>query len=130
VTPAEIMKAAYAATRQGDWDEAERYLSDDLVIHEPEPLPYAGEWRGRDALRRLYGTVMGLWDDPSVETLDVADGEEWAVTLLELSATSRATGECFTTPIAEAARVEDGKIAEIRIHYFDPAEVARQAGER
>ena len=119
----DLMRRVYEIAGQGRWDEVEALLSDDLVIHEPESLPYGGEWRGRDALRRLYAEVMGYWADPHVTVRAITGDEEWAVALLDFTMTSRATGERFTMPVAEASRAEAGKIAEMRIHYFDTAEL-------
>lgn len=125
-----MMRDIYAYAGQGAWDRVEAHLSDKLVIHEPASLPYGGEWRGRDALRRLYADVMGYWSDPSVQVRSVVGDETWAVAILDFTMTSKATGERFTMPVAEVSRAEGGKIVEMRIHYFDTAEVARQAGAR
>lgn len=124
----DMMREIYAHAGQGAWDRVEAHLSDDLVIHEPPSLPYGGVWRGRDALRRLYAEVMSYWADPSVQVRSIVGDETWAVAILDFSMTSKVTGERFAMPVAEASRAEGGKIAEMRIHYFDTAEVARQAG--
>ena len=46
MTPAEVMGAVYAHMRKGEWDEAEKYVSDDFILFEPESLPYGGVWKG------------------------------------------------------------------------------------
>lgn len=122
----DLMRRVYEIAGQGRWDEVEQLLSDDLVIHEPPSLPYGGEWRGRDALRRLYTEVMGYWADPSVAIRSIVGDEEWAVALLDFTMTSRATGDRFTMPVAEASLAAGGKIVEMRIHYFDTAGLAKR----
>lgn len=112
----------YAAVSRGDWAAVENFMAEDFVIHEPPSLPYGGEWRGKDALQRLYVHVMGYWTQPSVEWHELLGGEDNAVALLALSATSPA-GERQTFEIAEVTRFENGKMASMRIHYFDTAAI-------
>ncbi len=128
MTGVETVTAIYARARAGDWDGVEQLLSPDLVIHEPPSLPYGGEWRGRDALRRLFAKVMGYWDAPGVEPISIVGDDTHVVALLRFTMTSRATGETFTQPVAEVSTLAGGLVTEMRIHYFDSAEVARQAG--
>ena len=124
----DLMKVVYAIAGQGQWDEVEELLSDDLVIYEPTSLPYGGAWQGRDALRRLYTEVMSYWADPQVAVRSIVGDDERAVALLDFTMTSRATGERFTTHVAEASRAVAGKIVEMRIHYFDTVELLKRIG--
>lgn len=126
MTPLEATKAMYDHLAQGDWDAVADFMAEDFVIHEPPTLPYGGDWKGRDALQRLFHHVMGFWDDPEVEWIDLAGGTNHAVALLRMSATARATGTRFTQQVAEVTRFgADGKMAEMHIHYFDAGEIAR-----
>lgn len=129
MTPLETSQAMYDCLHHGDWDGVEAFMAEDFVIHEPASLPYGGEWRGKDALKRLYAHVMGYWEDPDVEWDELIGGERFAAALLRFTMTSRATGERFHQTVSEVTRFDDqGKMAEMRVHYFDAAEVARQAG--
>lgn len=127
MTGVETVRSIYALARAGDWDGVEQLLSPDLVIHEPPSLPFGGEWRGRDALRRLFAAVMGLWDAPSVETETIVGDDAHVVALLRFTMTSKATGRTFSQPVAEVSRLAGGLVTNMRIHYFDSAEVAREA---
>lgn len=128
MSPVEASRAMYDCVARGDWAGVESFMAEDFTIHEPASLPYGGEWRGKDALQRLYAHVMGFWAEPQVEWEGLVGDERFAVALLRFSMTSRATGERFTQTVSEVTRFEGGKMAEMRIHYFDSAEVARQAG--
>lgn len=123
-----LVRDLYARARTGDWASVEALLSPDLVIHEPPSLPFGGDWTGRDALQRLFARVMGTWDDPRVEIDAIVGDDRHVVALLRFTMTSRVSGRTFTQPVAEVSVIEDGLIAEMRIHYFDSAEVAREAG--
>lgn len=122
MTPLDASKAMYAEVARGNWDAVADFMADDFVIYEPESLPYGGEWRGRDALQRLYAHVMGYWDDPVVQWQELVGGESHAVALLHFTVTARASGKRFETHIAEVTKFDEaGKMASMRIHYFDTA---------
>jgi len=127
MTPLEASKAMYAAVARGEWDVVADFMSDDLVIHEPTSLPYGGEWRGRDALQKLYAHVMGYWEDPAVKWQELVGGEKYAVALLHFTVTAKSSGKRFETHIAEVTEFDDaGKMASMRIHYFDTAHMVEQ----
>lgn len=119
-------KAMYECAARGEWDAVAEFMADDLVIHEPATLPYGGEWRGRDALRRLFERVMGFWDDPEVEWIDMVGGETRVVALLQFTMTARSSGKRFSQRVAEVTTFNSaGLMAEMHIHYFDTGEMAR-----
>ena len=122
MTPLDASKAMYAEVAKGNWGAVADFMADDFVIYEPGSLPYGGEWRGRDALQRLYAHVMGYWEDPQVEWQELVGGDRYAVALLHFTVTARASGKRFDTHIAEVTHFDDaGKMASMRIHYFDTA---------
>jgi ketosteroid isomerase-like protein len=121
MTPLEASRRMYECVRQGDWKAVEAFMADDLVIREPASLPYGGEWRGKDALQRLYAHVMSFWDEPRVEWIDLIGGDGHTVALLRFTMTARATGTRVTQTVCEVTRFAEGKMAEMQIHYFDTA---------
>lgn len=125
MTPVEATRAMYEHAVRGEWEAVAAFMAEDLVIHEPASLPYGGEWRGRDALQRLYVSVMGFWHDPLVEWIDLIGGEEHVVALLRFSMTVPATGERIVQRVSEVTRFNaGGKMTEMHIHYFDTAAMA------
>lgn len=132
MTPIETTRAMYQHAARGEWDAIEPMMAEDLVIHEPASLPYGGEWRGRDALQRLYAEVMGFWQDPLVEWIDLVGGDDHVVALLRMSVTVPGTGERIVQRVSEVTRFNtDGQMVEMHIHYFDTATMTRAlAGTR
>lgn len=129
MTPLESTKAMYDCAAQGDWDAVAAFMAEDLVIHEPATLPYGGEWRGRDALQRLFECVMAFWDDPEVEWIDMVGGETRVVALLRFTMTARTSGKRFSQRVAEVTTFNPaGLMSEMHIHYFDTGEMARMIG--
>lgn len=114
-----IVQAVYALAGAGDWEAAEHYLSEDLVIIEAENLPYAGHYLGRGALRELHGIVMAHWVDPVLEFHAMTAGDGHVVSLVTFHFTSRRSGRRLAMPLAEVFRIEAGQVTEIRPYYFD-----------
>ena len=129
MSPLESTKAMYECVARGNWSAVATFMADDLVIHEPATLPYGGQWRGRDALQRLFKSVMGFWDDPQVEWIDMVGGETRVVALLQFTMTARTSGQRFSQRVAEVTTFNaDGLMSEMHIHYFDTGEMARMMG--
>ncbi len=126
-SPREMLSAVYAAAGARDWDTVESLIHPDFVLYEAECLPFGGEWRGKDALQRCAAAMYGTWADAKVDIHDITGGDSWAVTVLTLTMTSKRTGETFSQTVNEAGTFEDGLLKELRIHYFDAAEVAAKA---
>ena len=125
LSPVETIKAIYTHMRAGEWEEINKYISDEFVAYEPVSLPFGGEWRGENVFKRLFGAVMGSFDSPSVEPIDMIGGDDWVCYILNLSFTSKATGERVTFRLIENGRVKDGKLMELHLHYFDTAEILK-----
>jgi ketosteroid isomerase-like protein len=122
MTPEQIAKLVddmYAMTSVGDFDGAEAYLADDLIITEANGLPMEGVYRGKGALRALYGKVMGMMDVAGLERVALTVGGDYAICVVRFQ---------FVDPTIEGAELcelfrfnAEGKVAEIKPYYFDPA---------
>jgi len=126
-TPREMLAAVYAAADAGDWDKVESLIHPDFVLYEANSLPFAGEWRGKDALQRCAAAMYGTWADTKLEMIDCTGGETYAVMVIRLTMHPKDGSAPFTQTICEAGCFEDGLLKELRIHYFDAAEVAARA---
>lgn len=110
-------EALYAATGSGDWNAAEQMLSDDLIITEADTLPFAGTYRGRGALRELYGKVLGSsLGGASIAVKGKTAGGNVVCYVLELQLPN-------TPQSIELIEVfwfgRDGKVTEIKPYYFN-----------
>ena len=126
-SPREMLAAVYAAAGAGDWAQVETLTHPDFVLHEAACLPFAGEWRGRDALQRCAAAMYGTWARAEVEILDCTGGETHAVMVIRLTMHPKDGSAPFTQTVCEAGTFEDGLLRSLRIHYFDAAEVAARA---
>ncbi|WP_448581055.1 nuclear transport factor 2 family protein [Thermaurantiacus sp.] len=113
----------YEAVTRGDWDAAEAELHDELEIHEAETMPYAGIYRGRDALRRLSAIVYGTWPGTRVDRLGMAAGAGRVVVFFRMTIHAP-TGQ-ISHEIVEVNEFRDGKVAVIKPFYWDTGAMAR-----
>ena len=72
---------------------------------------------------------MAHFDEFSPVIKEVIGGVEWAAVIVELTLISKKTGRRFVQTVTEVGRIQDGKVAELQIHYFDTAEIAREIGD-
>lgn len=114
----------YAATGVGDWDRAADMLADDLVIVEAPGLPMEGVYRGRNALKDLYGVVMGLLDVAALERKQLTVGGDYAIAVITMRF---ADPSLEPAELCELFRFRDGKVCEIRPYYFDQAPIIAAA---
>ena len=75
--------------------------------------------------RRLFPAVMGSFDDPSPAPVEMTGGKEWANYIVNLTVTSKKTGVRTTYRVVESARVINGKMTEMYLHYFDTAQMVK-----
>ncbi len=125
MTPVETLKTIYGHVRAGEWDLVNQYLAEDFIAYEPETLPFGGEWSGDNVFKRLFAAVMGSFEDPKVDPIDMSCGDEWVSYALHLSGTSKATGKRSTYRVIEHGRVVDGKLTELHLHYFDTGKMLK-----
>ena len=125
--PAELLADIYRLAGERNWDAVAERLHPEIVIYEADSLPFAGEWKGKDALQRLSAAMYGTWAEAKVEIHEIIGGETYAAVILSLTMTSKKTGRTFTQTLSEVGKFEDGLLREHRIHYFDAAEIAAEA---
>jgi len=129
MTAAEVLGTIYQRLGEQDWEGVMALMTDDFKIVEPDSLPYGGVWEGKDALQRLYPAVVSHFDEFSPVIKEVIGGIEWAAVIVDLSLISKKTGRQFSQTVTEVGRIRDGKLAELKIHYFDTAEIAQEIGD-
>ena len=112
-----IVAELYASTGAGDFDTAERLLTDDFFIIEAEGLPMAGEYRGKTALRGLYAHVFGTLKVADLEPEGMSVGGDYVVNLISFRFENP---DLASAQLAEVFRFRGDKVCEIRPYYFDP----------
>ncbi len=127
-TTLELAHTMLGCIDAGDWAGVLAITHPDYVVHEPPELPFGGDWKGQDALTRLFPHVWSYWDNVVVNRLGILTDENYFCLQLRMTMTSKLTGNRISTSLAETTRCVDGLMAEYTIHYHDTALVAREAG--
>ncbi|BEV01422.1 nuclear transport factor 2 family protein [Novosphingobium olei] len=123
MTPEDIKQFVvdlYAASGAGDWDKVATMLTDDFFVSEADTLPMKGVYRGKNALRELFTTVMGMMDVAGLEIVETCAGKDHAVTILSFQF---ADPSLAPAELCELFRFRDGKVCEIKPYYYDPAPI-------
>ena len=110
-----LMQAIYDAVSAGDLDGVFNRLADDVVIREPEFLPYGGEYRGKELFGELVGKIAKTYDMTQIKAdYIVADGER-VIGVLRMP--DLATGEDVL--VAEESIIRDGKVVQMTVFVHD-----------
>ena len=110
-----IVESFYAAAVSGDLAAIAPLLADDLVVDEPDYLPYGKVYRGKEEFAGLLGLIGQYLDVSKVQVnYLIADGDRVAACLGIPDVT---TGEM--THLIEQSTLRDGQIVEIKLFYYD-----------
>ena len=95
----------------------------DVVVHEPQSLPYSGDWSGLEGIAALFHKMQESWSNVAVENLEAAQNDDIVFMSCTLSLTSRANGVTIRQPFAEVLRFRDGRLFEGTPFYYDTSEI-------
>ena len=110
-----VVQNMYDSALAGDNAAFFGSLADNLLVMEPQFLPYGGKHHGVAGFQALFGMIAAYLDLASIK-LDslVADGE---VVVAFLRATAVKDGS--EVQIAERSIVRNGKIVEMKIYFHE-----------
>jgi uncharacterized protein len=110
-----LMQAIYDAVSAGDLGGVLDRLADDVVIREPEFLPYGGVYRGKERFGDVVGKIAKTYDMTQIKAdYIVADGER-VIGVLRMP--DLATGEDVL--VAEESVIRDGKVVQMTVFVHD-----------
>jgi ketosteroid isomerase-like protein len=113
-----LLRQAYGAQAHGDIDAYLALLSDGFVLHIPGRSRIAGEYRGKDEVRRHFREIAELSGGTfRTELHDVIAGEEHAIGLVD--ARAEREGRVVELPRVHVWHARDGKLSELWLHPTD-----------
>lgn len=106
----------------------------EVVIREPESLPYGGEYRGLDGVERHAVSWLRTWGqlqpgDERKLSATFHDAGDTVIARWRLSARAPGTEKKLDTPMVGVYRLRDGKLIEAQMFYADTAAVLRYLDE-
>ncbi len=119
-----VIERFYASLGKWDEDAIRSCLHEDAELHQPTTLPYGGIYRGPAAMMDLWKNIVLRLSEPGTAYIDtmVIEGDKAVV----IAGSNRA-GSGKPTLACEDYVVRDGRIARIRMFWFDPRPVAEAA---
>jgi predicted SnoaL-like aldol condensation-catalyzing enzyme len=115
------IQALFAATGSGDWPAAEAMLTDDFFVTEAPGNPFAGVYRGRSALQKLFTEVVGAAGVTKMDVKQLTAGGDLVIAIVEMTLGGPPER---SVSLAEMFRIRNDKVCEIKPHYFDSAPLA------
>jgi ketosteroid isomerase-like protein len=122
--PADVVRGLYAALSMGDVPGVLAKLDPEVIVDEPNLLPYGGVHQGREVfVRSILGAMMG-YANVAITGAEVFEGPAGVIGTLTGSLTAHSTGEEFPLTMVEIHRVEDGTVRKIDVYVKNPDELA------
>jgi uncharacterized protein len=123
-----LLRRAYAAQAAGDLDSYLGLLTDDFVLHIPGSSRIAGEYHGRNEMRRHFAEIAALSGGTFRTSVhDVTASDEHVIALVE--ATAARNGVAVGLPRIHVWHVRDGELSELWLHPIDQAAFDAYWGE-
>lgn len=111
-----IVESFYTALLAGDQATLDAAIADDVVVDEPDYLPYGKVYHGKAELGGLIGQIGQFLELATLKVhYTVADGDRVIACLGIVDVT---TGKMVH--LLEQSTLRDGQIAEIKLFYNDP----------
>jgi len=117
----DVVRRFEDAFASGDIDGVLASLTDDVVVHECDSVPYPGDYGGKDGFMQLLQDFIATWELEGglvVEEILPA-GDDRVLVLAHADVVAKATGKALELRIAEVYTIRDGAIADIVVHYWD-----------
>jgi ketosteroid isomerase-like protein len=122
---AELVKGIYAAFARGDVAGVLGAMHPDIEWTEAEGFPYAGTYRGPDAIvQNVFMKLGSEWEGFQVRPHEFLEPGSAVVVFGRYSGRYRATGRAMEADFAHVWRLRDRKVAAFK-QYVDSALVQR-----
>jgi hypothetical protein len=119
---AHVVREFYRAGRAGELDTVRSLLAGNVVLVEPNSMPYRGSYRGPDAVVQVQMDLYTkYYDFSSFELTSVIGDGENAAAQVKVIGVARATGRSIETSAVEWFVVRNGQITSITPYHYDTA---------
>jgi len=111
----------------GDFDTAFTQLHPDMILHEADSLPYAGNYHGPRGFRELLERVYALVE-LQIKHTELLDAGDTVIARMDTTLTLRKTGESVDMPIVELYTFDGDLIKYVDVFYKDTHAIVRTLG--
>lgn len=94
----------------------------DFVMIQSNLHPYGGAYRGIEGLQKFFGALHKNYAIDQLTMLALYENETADAMVIEFAVSGKIRGSevSFGTTVMEKWRVQEGKIVEIKPHWFEP----------
>ncbi|MAA76625.1 MAG: hypothetical protein CML73_01145 [Rhodobiaceae bacterium] len=114
-----LVNIFFEYARQGNFEELEAMMTDDIVIIESDSLPFAGRYTGKKALQNLYTKIMPMLKISEVKQSNLMLGENSVCCEVEL----HPAGSDEVVEMMEMYVFRGDKLCMIKPFYFNHDQV-------
>jgi ketosteroid isomerase-like protein len=122
----EIVERFVSAVFAGDAATLAALCDPAFELHEGSGLSFAGTYAGAQGFLGFLGLFGETLEIARLEPIRsyVTDDPDYVICEMELAATVRATGAAFASSLLERWRFREGRVLEIKPHYFNAMQPA------
>ena len=118
----DVQQRFVAAVFEGDAVTLTALCHTDFALEQGAAMPYAGTYRGAEGFLAFLGVFGETYDIEKLEPVRTytCSDPDWLVSEFELVAVVKASGQRYETTLLERWQFSEGKVLNIKPHYFDP----------
>ncbi|MFE7720710.1 nuclear transport factor 2 family protein [Nocardia rhizosphaerihabitans] len=123
-TPADVVRGLYDALSKGDVPGLLAKLDPEVIVDEPNQLPYGGVHQGHEVfVQSILGVMMG-YADVAITDAEVYEGPAGVIGTLTGTLTAHTTGEQYPLTMVEIHQVEGDTVRKIDVYLKNPDDLA------
>ncbi|RPE42152.1 SnoaL-like protein [Streptomyces sp. Ag109_O5-1] len=122
--PADVVRGLYDALGKGDVPGVLAKLDPEVIVDEPDRLPYGGVHHGREVFVESVLGAMMSYAAVALADAQVFEGPAGVVGKLTGTLTAHTTGEEFPLTMVEIHQVQGGTVRRIDVYTKNPDDLA------
>ncbi|MFE2063362.1 nuclear transport factor 2 family protein [Streptomyces sp. NPDC059467] len=119
-SPADVVRGLYDALGKGDVPGVLAKLDPEVIVDEPDRLPYGGVHHGREVFVESVLGAMMSYAAVALTDAQVFEGPAGVVGKLTGTLTAHTTGEEFPLTMVEIHQVQGGTVRRIDVYTKNP----------
>jgi ketosteroid isomerase-like protein len=124
VTTAELVRRAYAAFANRDWEEMAELAAPDFEMDLTDRVLNPATYHGADGMQQFFAEVDELWESMDMQVERLVERDDEVLALLMVNITGRSSGLTLEDRIAQRWTARDGKLVRMRVHADQQAALA------
>jgi ketosteroid isomerase-like protein len=124
VTTADLVRRAYAAFAERDYETMAELAVPDFELDLTGRVLNPATYRGADGLRQFFAEVDELWESMDMQVERLVERGDEVLALLRVNITGRGSGLSLEDRIAQRWTARDGKLVRMRVYGDQQAALA------